>query len=464
MKKKKFKFKNPSAYLTIMILILIAVVATWVIPAGQYERYIDPETERELVNPESFEFIEKTPVGIFGAFAAIPTGIVNAAGIIAFIFLVSGAVEIVKATGAIDAGIRKLVDKFNGKDLPLLIVTMFIFSLTGSLLGFAQEVIPFIALGCAMSTSLGYDRVVGFHIVRTSAWIGFAASIINPYVLAVPQQMAGLPQLSGLWYRVICYVVFMLVFGTFVIRYALKVKADPKNSILYGYESSMDSNNFAITAGEKFTSRHKIVLLIFAIGLGSVVYGASKLGWGTGEMGAALLLASVISGLVGSIKPNDMASIFCKGMEMVTGGAVIAGFTGAIAVILANGQILDTIIYGLVKPLSSVSGVVTVIGIFLIYALITFFIGSAAGRAAATLPIFLPLCDILGITRQTLVLITSLGAGVTNMFWPNMIYVLAFADIPYDRWVKHIWKLVGMLLLTGAILVSIAYLINYGPF
>lgn len=462
---KKIKFKNPSAYFTIMVLIAIAVLATWFIPSGQYERIIDAETGREIVNPESFEFIEDTPIGIFGAMEAIPRGIASAAGIIAFIFIVSGSVEIVKETGAIDAGIRKLVRLFNGKDLPLLIGTMVIFSFTGTLLGFAQEVIPFIALGCAMSTSLGYDRVVGFHIVRTSTWIGFAASTINPYVLAVPQQMAGLPQLSGLGYRIVCYVVFMVIFGTFTIRYALKVKKDPTQSILYGYESVMDIKPVNVTEEEgSFTGRHKLVLLVFLLGLLAVVYGATKLEWGTNQMSAMLFLSAIICGFIGKIGPNAMASTFSKGMEMVTGGALIAGFTGAIAIILADGQILDTIIYGLVKPLSSVSGIITVIGIFVIYALITFFIGSSAGRAAATMPIFLPLCDILGISRQTLVLISSLGAGVTNMFWPNMIYVLAFADIPYDRWLKHIWKLVGALLVAGAVLVSIAYVMNYGPF
>lgn len=462
---KKIKFKNPSAYFTIMVLIIIAVIATWVIPSGEYERTMDEATGREIVDPESFHFIEDTPVGIFGAMESIPRGIINAAGIIAFIFIVSGSVEIVKRTGAIDSGIRKLVGLFNGKDLPLLIGTMIIFSLTGTLLGFAQEVIPFIALGCAMATSLGYDRVVGFHIVRTSTWIGFAASTINPYVLAVPQQMAELPQLSGLGYRVVCYIVFMIIFGIFTIRYALKVKKDPTQSILYGYESAMDIKTTEVTESNgEFTIRHKLVLIIFSLGLLIVVYGATKFGWGTNQMSAMLFLSAIICGFVGKIGPNAMAATFSKGMEMVTGGALIAGFTGSIAIILADGQILDTIIYGLVQPLSSVNGVITVIGIFIIYALITFFIGSAAGRAAATMPIFIPLCDILGISRQTLVLISSLGAGVTNMFWPNMIYVLAFADIPYDRWVKHIWKLVGALLGAGAVLVSIAYVINYGPF
>ena len=100
----------------------------------------------------------------------------------------------------------------------------------------------------------------------------------------------------------------------------------------------------------------------------------------------------------------------------------------------------------------------------LLYSIITFFIGSAAGRAAATLPILIPLSDILGITRQTTVLAFILGGGITNMIWPNMIYVLSFADIPYSGWVKHIWKLVVILIVIACAAVSVAYFTNYGPF
>ena len=243
---KKRRFMNPNGYFIITLLIILAVIATWVIPAGQYDRVIDEATGREVVDPLSFRYIERTPVGLFDALLAIPEGIALSSGIISFIFIVAGATAIVKSTGAIDAGLMALVNKFKGKDLPLVLVTILICSLLGSLLGFAQEIIPFIALGVAMALSLGYDRVVGFHIVRTSCWIGFAASTINPYVVTVAQEMAGLPIMSGLTYRIIMYIVFMAISTVFFLRYAKKVKEDPKNSILYGYKSEVDPKTFEI--------------------------------------------------------------------------------------------------------------------------------------------------------------------------------------------------------------------------
>ena len=463
--KKKNGFKNPSPYFIILILIILSVVATWIIPSGEYDRVIDEATGREVVDPESFRYIERTPVGLFDALVAIPIGIKNQVGIISFIFIVSGAIAVIKETGAIDAGIIKLVDKFKGRDIPLLIVTMIICSLLGSLLGFAQEMIPFIAIGIALASGLGYDRVVGFHIVRTATWIGFAASTMNPFVVTVAQEMAELPLLSGMGYRVIVYVVFMIISGVFFLRYAKKVKKDPSKSILYGYESEVDPKQFEVEERyTTFTTRHKLVLLIFVAGLILLAYGAVKFDWGTNEMGAVLFGISIICGFIGGFGPNQIAQEFSKGMGLVTGGALIAGFTGAIAVILNQGQILDTMIHGLSVPLANVSGVATAVGMMIMYSFINFFIGSAAGRAAATLPIMIPLSDILGITRQTAVLAFIIGGGITNMLWPNMIYVLAFGDIPYNRWFKHIWKLVVYLMVAGAILIAIAHLISYGPF
>lgn len=462
-KKPKRQFKNPNSYFLIMIVIFAAALATWIVPAGQYDRYIDEATGRELVDPESFKYIENTPVGFFETLKSIPEGIVASSSTIAFVFIVSGSVAVINSTGAIDAGILKLVDKFKGRDIPLLIITTLVFGLMGSATGASREVIPFIPLAATLGMKLGYDRVVGFHIVRTAAWIGFAASTVNPRVVGLAQEMAEVPLMSGLGYRIICFIVFMGISLAFFLNYAKKVKEDPKNSILYGYQS--DSKAFDVQQPDaELTPRRQLVLVLFALTLVALVYGTTKFRWGTSEMAALFLASAMVCGIVAGHDPNSIAQAFTKGMTFVTSGVVIAGFTNSIAVILQKGQILDTIIYALASPLSKVSGAVTAVGMLVLYSIMTFFIGSAAGRAAATLPIFVPLSDILGITRQTTVLTFVLGGGITNMLWPNMIYVIAFADIPYDRWVKHIWKLALYLLIAGSILTAIAYYMNYGPY
>lgn len=460
---KKNGLRNPHAYVVIFVLILVCTLLTWIIPSGVYDRVEDEISGRMVVDPDSFHYVEDTPVNLFEALVAIPEGIVQSAGIIAFIFIISGSVGVIKSTGAIDAGIMKLVNKFKGKDTPLLIIVTIIFSLLGAAFGFAEETIPFIPLGVAMSLALGYDRVVGFHIIRTAAWVGFAGAFMNPFTIGVAQEIAGLPLFSGIGYRLVCYVVFLVIGILFILNYAKKVRQNPKNSILYGYESDVDQSQFELEVGE-FTINHKIILIIFVACLVLLVVGTVNFDWGTQELGALFLGCAIVCGFIGGFGPNKIAQELSKGMASVTFGALIVGFARAIVVILEQGQVLDTIVYGLSKPLASVSSSIGAVGMFLVQSLINFFIGSGSGQAAATMPIMIPLSDVVGISRQTAVLAFQFGDGITNMIWPSMIYILSFADIPYDRWFKHIWKLVVYLTFAGCILVGIAGAIGYGPF
>lgn len=463
--KNKKEFKNPHAYVIIFILILVCTLLTWIIPSGNFDRIEDEATGKEIVIPDSFKYIDDISVGIFDALRAIPEGIGESIGIIAFIFIISGSIQIIKSTGALDAGIINMVDKFKGKDTPLLIILTIIFSLLGAVFGFAEETIPFIPLGVSMAVALGYDRVVGFHIVRTSAWIGFAGAFLNPFTIGVAQSIADLPMFSGLWYRLICYTIFMIIGILFILNYAKRVREDPKKSILYDYQGEGDKSQFDLDEKfSEFTARHKLVLLIFLINLILLIVGTLRFDWGTQDLSALFLGFGIICGFIGGFKPNEIAKEFSKGMSGVTFGALIVGFARAIVIILDQGQVLDTIVYGLSKPLTHIHSSIAAAGMFIVQSIINFFIGSGSGQAAATMPIMVPLSDVIGITRQTSVLAFQFGDGITNMIYPSMIYILSFADIPYDRWFKHILKLVIYLTIAGAILAGIAGVLNYGPF
>ncbi|NPV44725.1 MAG: putative basic amino acid antiporter YfcC [Firmicutes bacterium] len=457
--------RNPNNYVIIFILIVLAMISTWALPAGEFDRQKDPNTGRTVVVPDSFHYIEPNRVDPFEMLQAIPKGIKETAGIIAFIFLISGSIQIVRGTGAIDAGIINVVQKMKGKDTPLLVVMMFLFSLLGAAFGFAEETIPLIPIGVAMAVALGYDRVVGFHIVRTAAFVGFAGAFMNPFTIGVAQGIAELPLFSGLGYRLICYGVFYLIGLWYVLSYAKKVKADPTKSIIYGYKGDVERKDLELDMSQtEFTGTHRAVLLVLFVGIIFLVYGVIKKGWYTTELSALFLAIGLISGFVSRMPVNSIAKEFVKGMSGVTYGALIVGFARAIVVVLSEGQVLDTIIYYLSQPLMSVGSVTAAVGMFIVQSLINFFIGSGSGQAAATMPIMTPLSDVIGITRQTAVLAFQFGDGITNMFYPAMMYYLVFADIPYNKWARHILPLTLILSAAAAVLVAIAGIINYGPF
>lgn len=315
-----------------------------------------------------------------------------------------------------------------------------------------------------MALALGYDRLVGFDIVRTAAWIGFAGAFLNPFSIGVAQSIAELPLFSGLGYRIICYVIFTIIGLWFVLGYAKKVKADPTNSLIYGYEGDRTSADFELKDAGEFTTRHKLVLLVFAVNLVLMVFGAIKYGWYTTELSALFLGFAIIAGVVGGFTPNKIARTLSKGMGGVAYGALIVGFARAIVIVLEEGVILDTIIYGFSRPLLGLGASIAATGMFLVQSILNFFIGSSSGLAAATMPIMVPLADVIGVTRQTAVLAFQFGDGITNMLWPSMIYYLAFADIPYNKWFKHVLGLNIILTIVGVVLVAIAQLISYGPF
>jgi len=456
--------KNPHGYFIIFVLILIATLATWTLPAGEYERFKDPHSGKTIVDPESFHYVDPNPVDPFEMLQAIPTGFKQAAGIIAFVFIIAGAIQIIRSTGALDAGIIAMVNKMKGRDTPLLLAIMFVFALLGSVFGFAEETIPLIPLGVAMALALGYDRVVGFHIVRTAAWVGFAGAMLNPFTIGVAQSIAELPLYSGLWYRIICFLVFFTIGAVFILKYARDIRKDPKKSILYGYKGE-DRVEFNLNyEQQELTPTRKLILLVLFGGILLQIYGVIEYGWYTTEISALFLGLGIIAGLIAKMNPSKLFGEFVSGAKGVTYGALIIGFARAIVVILSEGRVLDTIIHGLATPLGSVGAASAGVVMFLIQSVINFFIGSGSGQAAATMPIMTPLADLIGLTRQTAVLAYQFGDGITNMFYPAMIYYLVFADIPYDRWVRHIWKLVVYLTIAGAILVAIAGFIHYGPY
>ncbi len=207
-----------------------------------------------------------------------------------------------------------------------------------------------------------------------------------------------------------------------------------------------------------------MVLLVFGCSLLLLVYGVIKYGWYTIELSALFLGVGIIAGLVGGFTPNKVASEFTKGMKGVTYGALIVGFAKSIVLILEEGMILDTLVFSFSQPLMVLGSSVAAVGMFAVQSVLNFFIGSSSGLAAATMPIMIPLSDVLGVTRQTAVLAFQFGDGITNMLWPAMIYYLTFADIPYNVWFKHILKLNVILSIAAIILVAVAQMISYGPF
>ena len=461
-------FKIPHTYVLISCIIIIAALLTHIVPAGEYARIEDPNTGKTVVDPNSFTKVEGNPVNPFEVLSAVPRGMMAAAQITFFIFIVAGSFQIITSTGAIEAGIYKVVSMLRGKEQLLIPIFMFIFSLTGAFLGFAEENIVFIPVAISLARALGYDAIVGMSLVTLGGAVGFNSGIMNPFTVGIAQGIAELPLFSGIGLRIIIWIVFLSVSVYYVMRYAKKIKDRPELSIIADVELEERKNKTVDLTEEKTLSpSHYLVFLTLAAGLAIIVYGVYEFGWYINEIAAVFLGMGLISGAIGRINPNQMAQEFINGARGIIFGALVVGIARTILIVLQDGIILDSIIYGLASVISGLPKTLSAVGMFIVQSLINFVIPSGSGQAATTMPIMVPLADILGLTRQTAVLAFHFGDGFSNTFTPTastLMASLSIAKISYDKWLKYYGKLFLIWTLMGAVFMVIAVIINYGPF
>lgn len=466
-KKENKAFKSINTYVLLFSLIVIATILTYVVPAGEFNRVEDPNTGRMLADPESFHYIEKNPATFFDMFKAIPDGLVDSAKIIFFIFVISGVVQIINATGAINAGLLRLTQRFRGREKFLLPIFMIFFSFTGAFLGFSEENIVFTPLAVSVAKYLGYDGVVGMCISYLATQIGFCAGMMNPFSVGVAQGIAGLPMFSGIGFRFFIYAVLMIVSGIYVIRYAERVRKNPKTSLVYGIE--VDESKFVdlSSVDVKLTAGHKVIYLLFLAALVVILYGGYNLGWYVNEISAVFIILGILAGIIGGLKPKKIADEFINGAKGITFGALIVGFAKAVYLIMDNSKILDTMINGIVRMLDIFPASITVIGLFIVQWFINFIITSSTGLAAIAMPILIPIADMLKINRQVTVVAFQLGDNINGSILPTsstLLATCAIAGVPYDKWFKFMWKLTLIWTALACIILAIAHAINLGPF
>lgn len=454
--------KFPHTYAILLFIVILGAALSYIIPAGEFDRQ-EVEDRVEVVSG-SFHGVEQNPVSFLDLIMAIPTGLNEAADIIFYIFLIGGAFGVIRATGAIEAIIQKVMDNVRKNEMMLIPVIMTVFSILGFTTGMAEETIIFVPIGIMLAVALGYDAMVGTAMVTLGAAAGFIGGMFNPFTVGIAHGIAELPIFSGWGFRTIVYLAVLITGILFVMNYAKKVKKDPKRSLVYE-EAQNGQLNFVEDDMEfkKLTKRHIVIVALFALTIAINVYGIFVYGWFLTELAANFFTVGIIIGFVGGLKLNNIFDAFIDGMKIVVYGAIIVGFARAILVVLESGLIIDTIIYSMSAALDYIPNALTAIGMLAVQVVINFFIPSGSGQAMTTMPVMVPISDLQEIPRQVAVLAYQYGDAITNSIIPtsaSLMGVLAVAGIPYIKWVKFVWKLVLIWLVIAAIALVAATLIN----
>lgn len=467
MNNRRKSFKMPHTYVILLGMALFVAILTWVIPAGEFERAVF--NDRTVVVPGSYHAVEANPQGPWEFLQAIPQAFNAASEIIFFIFITGGAFAIINRSGMIQAGISRLARVLRGKEILVIPIFVFIFSLAGGTMGLSEETIVFIPIGIALAQSLGFDAMVGMGMITLGAAVGFYSGFMNPFTIGVAQGIAELTFTSGLWYRLIILAVLNVVTSAYLIFYARKIKQDPTQSILYNPETGSYIREEDNQAGDidHFEFRHILILVVVLIGFALVAIGASQWGWYITEIAAIFLAMALISGLLSGLNLSAIMEAFLEGAADIISAALVVGVARTILVIMENGMISDTIINWLGSSLENLPTYIAVIGMLFMQLVINFFIPSGSGQAAATMPIMVPLADTLGLTRQTAVLAFQFGDGFMDSVMPSsgvLMAQLSMAKIPYPKYVKWISKLMIIWLIIGVIFLLAANAFRYGPF
>lgn len=438
-------FPHPLTLLTACIF--AAAICSYILPAGAYDRREDPVTGRQVVVAGTYHRVEPRPVGPFEALVAIPTGLADAASVVFFVFLVGGAFTVVDETGALRQGVTWLVRRLANREVLVIPIVSLTFALGGALENMSEEIIALVPVLLLVTRRLGFDALTAVAISIGAAAVGAAFSPINPFQVQIAQKLARLPLLSGAGFRIAIMAVALAgwIAGTW--RHARRTRVVREEADTGpGDETRLDLRRSVVLA---------LVLVAFAV----FVFGVMRLGWDFDQMAALFFAMGLLSGMIGGLGVGGTARGFVAGFTSMAYAAMLIGFARAIFVVLNQGRIIDTLVNALVTPLQNLPIALSALGMMVVQAAVHAPVPSVSGQAVLTMPVLVPMSDLIGLSRQVVVLAFQYGAGLTELVTPTngaLMAVTAAAGVKYGDWLEFAVPLVAGLLGLGAVAIVVA--------
>jgi uncharacterized ion transporter superfamily protein YfcC len=427
--------------------VLLAAALSWVLPAGQYQRREDSATGRSVVVPGTYSRVPPQPVGPFEALVAIPKGIVDAASVIGLVFLIGGAFTVIERAGTLSRLAQGLGRRVSGRGLLVIPVASLAFSLGGIMMQMSEELIAFVPMLLLLTRQLGFTPVVAVSMSLGAAGVGAAFSPVNPFQVIIAQKVAELPSASGLGFRI----------GVLVPALALWIGG----TMLYARRTARQPQALPDDRAARLDRRDILVLAAIVSAFAIYIYGAQRLGWEFDQLAALFLVVGTLAGLLGRLGVGGTADAFVEGFRSMAFAGLLIGFARAIYVVLSEGQIVDTLVHGLFAPIAGLPTALAALGMLVVQAVLHVPIPSTSGQAVLTLPLLVPLSDLIGLSRQVTVLAYQYGAGLCDLVTPTngaLMAMLAAAGVRYEDWLKFVLPLYALLMAMAllALIVAVA--------
>jgi uncharacterized ion transporter superfamily protein YfcC len=432
------RVRLPHPLILLLVGVLVAAALTWILPAGEYARRNDPATNRSVVVAGTYHAVPRAPVGPFAAVVSVPRGFADAADVIAVVLLVGGAWVVVDRLGTLARLVAALVSVFKDRGLIAIPVISVVFATMGALENMQEEIIPLVPVLLVLGRGLGIDAVSVVAMSAGAAMIGSAFGPTNPFQAGIAMKLAQLPAGSAAPLRFAMFGIALVLWVAWTMRYASRTRTA------------------MVTAGDTLATRVStkdvLIMLLVVSPMAAYVYGSMALGWGFNELSAGFFIAGMIAGLWGGLGLEGTTLAYLGGMQSLLPAAMLVGVARSISVVLTDGHVIDTILQGLAAPLGHTTPAAAAMLMIPAQALVHVVVPSVSGQAVLTMPVFVPLSDLLGVPRQVTVLAYQMGAGLCELLTPTngaLMAVLLAAGVPYQRWVRFAVVGVGIALVVG---------------
>ncbi|RZI00667.1 YfcC family protein [Staphylococcus condimenti] len=496
--KKKKKFEMPGAFAILFIITIVAVIATWIIPAGAYSKLsyepakqelkiVDPHNKVKMVPgtqeqldkigvkinieqfksgainkpisiPDTYEKLDQNPAGLDQITTSMVHGTIESVDIMVFILVLGGLIGVVQASGSFESGLLALTKKTKGHEFLLIFMVSVLMVLGGTLCGIEEEAVAFYPVLVPIFIALGYDSIVCVGAIFLASSIGTTFATINPFSVVIASNAAGITFTEGLYWRVAgCIIGTIFVIG-YLYWYSQKIKKDPTASYSYEDKASFEkmwsvSNN---NSSDKFTVRKKIILLLFVLPFPIMVWGVMSQGWWFPVM-AAMFLAFTIAIMFlaatgeNGIGEKGVVDQFVNGASSLVGVSLIIGLARGINLVMNEGLISDTILHFSSSLVENVSGPIFIIILLIIFFFLGFIVPSSSGLAVLSMPIFAPLADTVGIPRFVIVTAYQFGQYAVLFLAPTglVMATLQMLNMKYSHWLRFVWPVVVFVLVFG---------------
>jgi len=449
------RVRLPHPLILLVFCVIAAAALTWVLPSGQYDRREDKAAGREVVVPGTYHEVPASPVGPFAALVAIPKGMSDAASIIFYVFLVGGAFAVVERTGTLARLVEWLARRLATRGIWAIPIVGFAFAWGGILIQMQEELIAFVPVLLLLVRRLGFNALTAVAMSLGAAAVGASFSFINPFQVGIAQKVAQLPSLSGWQFRSVVLAVAWLVWIGGTMRFARRSRIAP--------ESARAADGSTRPPGETAGWRQTVVLGIVIVTFVAFVFGVKQLAWDFDQLSALFFLMGVAAGLIGGLGLGGTADGYVEGFRSMAFAGLLIGFARGIYIVLDQGHVVDTIVHGLLGPIAALPTTLSALGMMAFHALVHLPVPSTSGQAVLTLPLLVPLSDLIGLSRQVTVLAYQYGAGLCELVTPTngaLMAMIAASGVPYEEWLRFVVPVMGALVAVAAAAIGLAVAIG----